>query len=134
MAVKQRKIFRHMILVLILSIAFAGFFESGIVCLRGHEAKASEIGNELHHPTKPSGVEHEAVPPCNDLQGHSEALTNTCACCRNLPERQSFQILARQMMKAGLEAHSFSDLIKWDSEVNWAEPSKIFLQNQSFRI
>lgn len=96
--------------------------------------KLSETGLELDHPINHSGVEHEAVPHCPDSQSQSEVLTTTSASCRDLGERQSFQIHAQQTAKTGLEKSSFSDLIKWDSDVNWAEPCKIFLQNQSFLI
>ena len=132
--VKQNKLFRHAVLVLILSMAFSAFFISDNVCLNGNEAKASEIGLEQDHPTKPSGGEHETGPHCPNIQSQSEALTPTSAFCRNPYEKQSFQIHARQAAKVGLETPSFSNLLKRDSEVIRAGPSKIFLQNQSFLI
>ena len=117
MPVKQNKLFRHTVLVLILSMAFSAFFKGENICFKGHEAKASEIGHELDHPIEPSGVEHDAVPHCPDFQSQSEALTTTGASCLNLYERQSFQIHAQQAAKAGLEIPSFSDLFKRDSNI-----------------
>ena len=134
MAVKQNKLFRRTVLVLILGMAFSAFFMSENICFQGHEAKASEIGPELDHPIEHSGVDHDAVPHCLDSQGPSEYLATSYASCRNLYERSSFQIHARQAAIACLETPSFSDFFKKDSEVNRAEPCKIFLQNQSFLI
>lgn len=134
MALKQNKLFRHTVLVLILGMAFSAFFTSANICFPGYEAKASEIGPELDYPIEHSGVEHGAVPDCSDIQGPSEYLATSYASCRNLYEKPSFQIHAQQAVEAGLETPSFSDLFQRDSEVNRAEPCKIFLQNQSFLI